>query len=202
MKKNICVPVIYIIACVAVFFSCDKSETKPIQEVIVGKWVFDDYTTDSEQLKRDFAIILKWMDYDTVPVDFGRIMEFTASGRYLLYNATDMPVVPSSEEVNDEGEFIPSSPFEKGTYVFEGDVLLVSDHLDVNDGFPFPKARGWVNNNNWISLSAKIADYVDVEYIIKTLPLKQPNYQVHQDLENDLRTGNIQVSLRRYVEEK
>ncbi|MDR1672409.1 MAG: hypothetical protein LBS09_02940 [Bacteroidales bacterium] len=195
MKKNTCISAICIIACVAASFSCDKTEIKPIREVIVGKWVFDNYTVDDEQLKRDFADILYWMGHDTLSADFERITEFTANGRYLLYGISDMPVVLPSEGVDDEGEIIPSSPFEKGTYAFEGDVLSLTNHSEVKDGFPFPKAQAWANNNDWITLSAKISDYVDVEYIITTYPIED------QELRNRLRTGNIQVYFKRYAGE-
>jgi hypothetical protein len=211
MKKGKFVLVLCAAMCAVMSFSCTKTSKKPIEEVIIGKWEYNQYHADTESLRVLLADALNYNQgfnkdsVDFVYEDFSRITEFTVDGWVLLY--ADESEIESTSEGDGEGAGAGegegagagegegagdggASIYQKGTYVISSDTLYIT--YDGNDGFPLSKAKVWVNNDNWISMSTKIADYVNVEAIIAKLAMDPKRA-------NELRTGYIEIYFKRHV---
>jgi hypothetical protein len=204
-----------------IFFSCSKTETKPVEDVIIGKWVFEQYSGENEAVTRLVNQVMEYSHHVPVSDDFKRITEFTLDRVVRLYDseaATEPDETePDGDETENEGdeteggtkegeegedpaeptdpadpeeptEPTEPDPYAKGTYVIEGDTLLIT--YDGTDGFPVSRAKVWAGDDNVLFISALIGNYLDVEKIINGLNPSEAD-------KTRLRTGSIQFTFRR-----
>jgi hypothetical protein len=207
--KRVLVPFLCLIICISVFYSCDKTESKPIEEVIVGRWVFDQYTTsfDSKnnvELQRLLDSVVLYYSNKKISDDFVKVVEFSSDKIVKLYdNNSSIPSEPSTEEPADESGIARLSlkndsgttgQYEYGTYsIIGGDSLVISKYDANAAGFPITNARVWTNNSNWLTISAKVSDYLDLEAIYKRINLST-------DRQTKLANGHINLLYKRYAE--
>jgi hypothetical protein len=153
-------------------YSCSKENSKPIEEVIVGKWIFSQYSTDfgnkqNVELQRLLDSILLRVIKKDIAADFAQIVEFTADNAVILYDGS----------------------YE--TYAIVGDSLLITND-GTGEGFPIVNAKVWTNNTNWLTISTRLANYLDLEAIYDRVNLDEKR---RDKLEN----GNLHVVFKRYA---
>ncbi|MDR3094436.1 MAG: hypothetical protein LBU62_07360 [Bacteroidales bacterium] len=210
--KKIYISIFCVFACVAVFFSCSKETSKPVDEIIVGKWVFDHYTTDFDsknnvELQRLLDSVVLYYAKKDIATDFMKIVEFTDGNTFRLYdnpsqNEDVKPSVPI-DDPEQEGEVgaafglkenTPNnSPNGYGTYMILGGDSLVITNDGSGKGFPILNAKVWANNSNWLTISTKLSTYLDLDAIYRKI------IDLDENRRNKLGNGNLNVVFKRYT---
>ncbi|MDR0815053.1 MAG: hypothetical protein LBN37_04795, partial [Bacteroidales bacterium] len=142
--KKIYISFLCVFTCVALFYSCSKESSKPVDEIIVGRWVFDHYTTDFDtknnvELQRLLDSVLLYYAKKDIAADFTQIVEFTAGNTFALYdNPSQFDDNDTSEptdelDIDEEAGIVASSlkddsQYGYGTYaILGGDSLVITN---------------------------------------------------------------------------
>jgi hypothetical protein len=178
MKKIIVLSFLAIV-CGSVFYSCTKEEVKSVDEIILGRWKFNGYSTElgakpSVELQRLVDSVLYYYAKHHVIDDFSKIIEFTNGGIY-MYDAS--------------ADSLGRVSF--GTYFIAGDSINITANNAEVTGLPIRSAKIWANGNDWFTLSLDIAQYLDLDAAFAKIILSE-------ERKNKLKNGRLILLFERY----